>query len=106
MLEHLIDNAIKFSEMGQVLISVDWDPPAQIIRFTIADTGVGIPTELLPFLFEKFRQSDSSMTRAHGGVGLGLYIAKKFTDFLGGELKAKSQVDKGSVFTVSLPVGI
>jgi len=106
VLEHLIDNAIKFSEMGQVLISVDWDPPAQIIRFTIADTGVGIPTELLPFLFEKFRQSDSSMTRAHGGVGLGLYIAKKFTDFLGGELKAKSQVDKGSVFTVSLPVGI
>jgi signal transduction histidine kinase len=105
VLEHLIDNALKFSERGRVIISAELGSSPATVRFTIADTGLGIPPEVLPFVFEKFRQSDSSMTRSHGGVGLGLYIAKKFTDLIGGELSVKSELGRGSVFTVSLPTG-
>jgi signal transduction histidine kinase len=103
-LDHLIDNALKFSNQGQVVISAELTSNPSTIRFTIADTGVGIAPDALPFVFEKFRQSDSSMTRSHGGVGLGLYIAKKFTDLLGGELSVCSQLGVGTTFTVTLPV--
>ena len=104
-LEHLIDNALKFCNRGRVVISAEATSNPSIIKFTIADTGVGIPPEALPFVFEKFRQSDSSMTRSHGGVGLGLYIAKKFTELLGGELHVRSELGIGTTFTVALPAG-
>lgn len=106
VLEHLIDNAVKFSERGQVIVSAELGSNPTTVRFTVADTGVGIPHEVLPFVFEKFRQSDSSMTRSHGGVGLGLYIAKKFTDLIGGELSVRSEFGKGSIFTVSVPADL
>jgi signal transduction histidine kinase len=104
-LEHLIDNALKFSNQGRVVISAEVRSNPTTIKFTIADTGVGIAPDALPFVFEKFRQSDSSMTRSHGGVGLGLYIAKKFTELLGGELSVRSQLGVGTTFTVTLPTG-
>ena len=104
-LEHLIDNAYKFSNQGRVVISAEVRSNPSTIKFTIADTGVGIAPDALPFVFEKFRQSDSSMTRSHGGVGLGLYIAKKFTELLGGELSVRSQLGVGTTFTVTLPTG-
>jgi len=103
VLEHLIDNAIKFSESGRIVISAALETNRDRVRFTVADTGVGIAPEALPFVFDKFRQSDSSLTRMHGGVGLGLYIAKKFTDLLGGELTVESDLGQGSVFTLTLP---
>jgi signal transduction histidine kinase len=105
VLEHLIDNAFKFCEQGRVVISAEAGSNPSMIKFAVADTGVGIAPEALPFVFEKFRQSDSSMTRPHGGVGLGLYIAKKFTELLGGELSVDSELGKGTVFTVTLPTG-
>jgi signal transduction histidine kinase len=103
VLEHLIDNAIKFSERGRIVISAALETNRNRVRFTVADTGIGIAPEALPFVFDKFRQSDSSLTRMHGGVGLGLYIAKKFTDLLGGELMVESDLGHGSVFTLTLP---
>lgn len=60
---------------------------------------------MMPAIFEKFRQVDSSDTRAFEGIGLGLFIAKKFTDMLGGEITAESELGRGSTFTVSLPCG-
>jgi signal transduction histidine kinase len=104
-LEHLIDNAFKFCHRGRVVVAAEATSNRSMVKFTIADTGVGIAPEALPFVFEKFRQSDSSMTRSHGGVGLGLYIAKKFTELLGGELSVRSQLGIGTTFTVALPVG-
>jgi signal transduction histidine kinase len=105
ILRHLIDNAVKFTAHGRIVISAEQvqEPPS--IRFTVADTGVGIPMEALSFIFEKFRQSDSSGTRAFDGAGLGLYIAKRYADLLGGELSVVSESGYGSTFTLKLPLG-
>jgi len=75
-----------------------------ILEFRVADTGPGIPNELLPFIFEKFRQIDSATTRNYSGAGLGLYIVKNFVELLGGTIDAQSKVGVGSVFTVRLPM--
>jgi len=78
-------------------------PKSKTLRFTVADTGPGIPKESLPIIFDMFHQVDSSNTRTHGGLGLGLYIVKKYTEMLGGKIKVKSAPGRGSVFTVALP---
>ncbi len=80
-------------------------PPAsgRWVELGVADTGVGIPKEKLGRIFDKFYQVDSSETRLYGGVGLGLYIVKKFTELLGGQIDVESEVGKGTTFTVTLP---
>jgi signal transduction histidine kinase/CheY-like chemotaxis protein len=101
ILQHLIDNAIKFTDKGTVTVSVR--VKENDMEFRVTDTGIGIPKEALSFIFEKFRQLDSSETRPYGGVGLGLYIVKKFTELLRGKVEVESEPGKGSTFTVSLP---
>jgi two-component system chemotaxis sensor kinase CheA len=118
ILQNLINNAVKFTEKGQVAISArltegakqsaggDRLPAAPVrrwVEFKVADTGVGITDEKLPVIFEKFRQADSSETRLYGGVGLGLYIAKSFTELLGGKIEVETEEGKGSTFTVKIP---
>ena len=106
ILQNLINNAIKFTELGQVVITALYFPTAKTrkVEFKVADTGIGIPKELIPVIFEKFRQGDSSERRLYGGTGLGLYIVKKLTDFLGGEIEVESEPGRGSTFTVTLPL--
>jgi signal transduction histidine kinase len=101
ILENLINNAVKFTPSGSVTISARWISGA--VRFQVADTGVGIARDLLPSVFEIFRQADGSETRRHGGVGLGLYIVKKFTELLGGKIQVESALGKGSTFIVTMP---
>jgi signal transduction histidine kinase len=103
ILQNLINNAMKFTEKGSVKISARYLPDAEVTEFKVADTGIGINKESFPVIFEKFRQLDSSETRPYGGVGMGLYIVKKFTELLGGEVEVESEVGKGSTFTVTIP---
>ena len=104
ILTNLINNAIKFTDQGYVAVSACVAADGEALELRIADTGPGIPDELLPFVFDKFRQIDSATTRNHSGAGLGLFIVKNFVDLLGGTIEATSKVGEGSVFTVRLPV--
>jgi signal transduction histidine kinase/DNA-binding response OmpR family regulator len=103
ILQNLINNAVKFTGKGRISVSARQVPGTESIEFRVVDSGIGIPEEMLPIIFEKFRQVDSSETRAHGGVGLGLYIVKKFTEMLGGNVEVESEEGKGSTFKVTLP---
>ena len=103
ILTNLINNAIKFTECGSVAVSISAKPD-HTLELTVADTGPGIPADLLPFVFDKFRQADSATTRTHSGAGLGLFIVKNFVDMLGGTIEVSSKVGEGSVFTVRLPI--
>ena len=104
ILQNLINNAIKFTEKGSVTISAQYLPGTAAVEFKVADTGIGIPKKAMPFIFEKFRQLDSSDTRAYSGVGLGLYIIKQFTDLIGGTVRVETEPGRGSTFVVTVPV--
>jgi len=103
ILQNLINNAVKFTPNGHVTISARPCTAKNIMELNVADTGIGIPEDALPFIFDRFRQVDSSETRLYGGVGIGLYVAKKLTDLLGGKIDVQSAPGKGSTFTVTIP---
>jgi len=103
ILNYLIDNAIKFTEEGTVSVSVCELPEEGMIEFRVTDTGIGISEESIPLIFEKFRQIDSTDTRAYGGIGLGLYLARTYTRMLGGTMAVQSQLGHGATFTLCLP---
>ncbi len=101
ILKNLIHNAIKFSERGRVAIAAA--PSSDGIAFTVDDTGGGMAPEVLPIIFEPFRQVDGSPTRRHDGVGLGLHVVRRLTELLGGTVGVESTVGGGSRFTVRIP---
>lgn len=103
IIDNLIANAVKFTPKGKVKISFLYFPEREQLQCKVEDNGIGIPAEMLPFIFDKFRQADSSNTRSYDGVGLGLYIAKEFVRLLGGDIDVQSEPEKGSTFTVILP---
>lgn len=104
ILQNLIDNAIKFTDEGQITISARRATKDNAVEIDVADTGIGIPEDAQLLIFERFHQVDSSSTRIHGGVGLGLYIVKVLTELLGGSITVKSEPGQGSTFTLSMPV--
>jgi signal transduction histidine kinase len=104
VLQNLINNAIKFTEKGTVTVSARQFALPNRIDVRVADTGIGIPAEKIDSIFDMFQQVDSSATRKFSGVGLGLYIVKKFTELLGGRVTVESEVSRGSVFTVTIPL--
>jgi signal transduction histidine kinase/ActR/RegA family two-component response regulator len=102
---NLLSNAVKFTPAGGH-VQATIDRVDSQIRVTIADTGVGIPSEFLPYAFERFRQADQSFTRHHGGLGLGLAIVKHLVETHGGEVSVSSEgPDRGTTFRVQLPIG-
>jgi len=101
---NLLSNAIKFtSQGGKVLVRLE--RADSNLEITISDTGQGIARELLPYVFDRFRQSDSSSSRTHGGLGLGLAIVRQLVELHGGTVSAESPGEgEGSTFKVRLPV--
>jgi signal transduction histidine kinase len=103
ILENLINNAIKFTERGSVTISARYLTSKKVMEFKVSDTGVGIPEELLPKIFERFCQLNTAESRIGAAVGLGLYIAKQYADSLGGTIYVESKLGQGSTFTLRVP---
>jgi CheY-like chemotaxis protein len=101
---NLLSNAVKFTDAGgRVVVSVRQVDSGVEIRVT--DTGQGIKRDFLPFVFDRFRQADSTTTRQHGGLGLGLAIARHLVEIHGGSIKAESDGDgRGASFSVRLPL--
>jgi PAS domain S-box-containing protein len=101
VLKNIITNALKFTDAG--VITIGAQPRQNGVDFEVADTGIGIPQDALGAIFEPFRQVDSSSTRRHGGVGLGLYIVRQLVGLLGGMVTVESEVGRGSTFRVWIP---
>jgi len=104
---NLVANAVKFTDRGHVLVAVDCeanDGKTFRMRVAVTDTGVGIPKDKIPQLFEKFTQADTSTTRRHGGTGLGLAICKQLVELMGGSIHVESRVARGSQFRFTLPL--
>ena len=102
ILQNLIGNAVKFTNAGSVTVSVQSDREKIAVR--IADTGIGIAEKDLLYIFDEFRQVDGSSSRRHEGTGLGLAIARKAARMLGGDIAVTSTPEKGSTFTLTLPI--
>jgi signal transduction histidine kinase/CheY-like chemotaxis protein len=101
IITNLAGNAIKFTQKGEVVISAVLDSEQDesvMIRFSVSDTGIGIPEDRLSIIFNPFTQADGSTTRKYGGTGLGLSICKQLTELMGGEIGCNSEPGKGSTF--------
>lgn len=101
VLINFIENALKFTSQGYIMFG--YKVINNILVFTIEDTGIGIPPEKIDIIFERFRQSDESITRKFGGTGLGLSIAKGIIELMEGKIYVSSELNKGTCFTIEMP---
>lgn len=105
ILKNLISNAIKFTNEGSVTLTVSKNKNTdRMLSFAVKDTGIGIPKEQQPLVFEAFQQADGSTKRKYGGTGLGLSISRELARLLNGEISVESQPGKGSTFTLTIPI--
>ena len=108
MISNLVSNAIKFADHGQIRVDareLERNDNQALLRFSVSDTGIGIPSEKLAQLFQPFSQLDSSTTRRFGGSGLGLSIVRSLAELMGGEVGVESEIGRGSRFWFSIRAG-
>lgn len=105
ILLNLLSNACKFTDHGKVTLSAsrEIDTGGEWVVFQISDTGIGLSDEQMSRIFDRFEQADNSITRNYGGSGLGLSIAKRLCEIMGGDIEVQSQIGRGSTFSVRLP---
>jgi signal transduction histidine kinase/DNA-binding response OmpR family regulator len=109
ILMNIIGNAVKFTSEGAIRVAVDdRGRDGNLIRlgFVISDTGIGIEKDKLPYIFDRFRQAEDSITRKYGGTGLGLAIARDLISLQGGEIAVESESGKGTIFRFTIPYEI
>ena len=109
ILINLVGNAIKFTKRGEIVLNAEREPAADEparLRFTVADTGIGIAADKIPDLFLSFTQGDSSIARRYGGSGLGLSIVRRLVELMGGRVWVESQPDAGSTFYFTANFGV
>jgi PAS domain S-box-containing protein len=109
VLHNLLSNAVKFTDKGSIRLKIDRiDSSKQFVklRFSVADTGIGISPEEMDKIFESFSQIDGSLTKKHGGTGLGLVISRRLIEMMGGDLRVKSKKGKGSMFSFTLTFNV
>ena len=105
ILDLLLDNAVKFTDHGEVLLSGDCqavEGNRQHLRYRVRDTGIGLSPAMLGNLFQPFEAGDSSITRRHGGLGIGLALCKRIADRLGARISVQSQPGQGSTFSLDI----
>ena len=100
---NLTNNSAKFTEKGGIHVRILRSDQTHW-AIEVVDTGLGIPKEEIPYIFESFRQVESSTIRKHGGFGLGLSIVRQLVELMKGEIAVSSELGKGSTFTVKLPL--
>lgn len=104
VLINLVGNAIKFTQNGTVAVKIDYSEATERLSLQVTDTGIGISEQDQAVLFDRFKQADSSRSRAHGGAGLGLAICKEISNILDGSISVTSTPGSGSTFKFSVPV--
>ena len=102
ILVSLLGNAVKFTDRGEIVVGVSLANDRLVYR--VQDSGIGIAPEIQPFVFDEFRQGDGSPTRRYGGSGLGLALARRLAQLLGGTIEMRSTLGAGSTFTIELPL--
>ena len=103
-LMNLAGNSLKFTKSGKVEIQVE--AKGDLLVFTVADTGIGIPADKIGSLFTEFKQTDTTIASEYGGTGLGLSISKKFIEMHGGRIWVESEPGKGSEFSFEVPLRV
>ena len=103
-LMNLAGNSLKFTKQGRVAIKVAQENG--LLRYSVSDTGIGIPREKIDSLFTEFKQTDATIASEYGGTGLGLSISKKFVEMHGGRIWVESEVGKGSAFIFEIPLRV
>jgi DNA topoisomerase VI subunit B len=101
VVSNLIENAIKYTPSGEVVVNVTGDDKQ--ISISVKDSGIGIPAEDIPHLFQKFYRVDNSDTREIGGTGLGLYLSRRLAEAMSGNLRVESKYKEGSTFYLEIP---